>query len=147
MGKAVTATGLNQPRPLSTALCEQKIALLPLLALHLCLKSCSMATGTLSAATTSGTTTMVPPQCARDLGMVGSPQALIQKHVQHTAQMQWLGQPRIWRRMVQGWNTNWCHCDLQLIWLTEAARSTRQKHSCIRMNASKMKARTHLQGE
>ena len=32
---------------------------------------------------------MVPPQCARDLGMVGSPQALIQKHVQHTAQMQW----------------------------------------------------------
>merc|ERR1711957_556910 len=72
-----------------TALCEQKMALLPLLALHLCLKSCSMATGTLSAATTSGTTTMVPPQCARDLGMVGSLQALIQKHVQHTAQMQW----------------------------------------------------------
>merc|ERR1712166_506909 len=34
----------TQPRPLSTALCEQKIALLPLLALHLCLKSCSMAT-------------------------------------------------------------------------------------------------------
>merc|ERR1712028_167735 len=127
---------------------------------HLCLMSGLITDGTLSAVTSSGTTTLVPPQCARDLG---SPQAPVSARATHTllipcqseaadqvkhsiramTGMGWqcLGQLRIWRRILQGWLRTWHHCDLQLIWLTEAARSTRQKHSCIRMNASKMKAR------
>ena len=76
-------TAVHQSRPISllraqeqqavvqqmlTALCEQQMAQLPLLALHLCLKSCSMATGTLSVVTTSGTTTMVLPLYVRHSG-------------------------------------------------------------------------------
>jgi len=56
-----------------------------LLVLHLCLKSCTMASGLQSVVTTSGTTTMVLPLY---VGHSGSLEALTSKHAEHTVQIQ-----------------------------------------------------------